>query len=157
MQTLRDNFIGEGKGMLTFQSGKPDGEELVDHFFGKNNTPKMNFRHLRMVMEKKNLDIFSSAPAIAAIPMRSVYARTFRKCPSWSTRASFSMRKRKYPRRSFLQPSARKIRWLGVKNRKGSRLLRARLTVLPRHHPERYPDFKEPEDTCRILQKRVPS
>lgn len=58
MQALRDSLIGEGKGILTFQSGKPGGgEELVDHFFGANNAPKMNFRRLRRAMEKKELDI----------------------------------------------------------------------------------------------------
>lgn len=57
-QALRDNLIGEGKGMLTFQSGKPGGdEEFVGHYFGEIQTPKMNFRRLRMAMEKKKLDI----------------------------------------------------------------------------------------------------
>src|SRR5699024_6998104 len=58
MQALRDNLIGEGKGMLTFQSGKPAGdEEFVDHYFGETRTPKMNFRRLRNTMEKGRLDI----------------------------------------------------------------------------------------------------
>ena len=55
---MTDNLIGEGKGMLTFQSGKPGGsEELVDHYFGPLNTPKMNFRRVRRAMERKTLDI----------------------------------------------------------------------------------------------------
>ena len=58
LQALCDNLIGEGKGILTFQSGKPEGdEEFVDHFFGETKTPKMNFRRLRNAMEKGTLDI----------------------------------------------------------------------------------------------------
>lgn len=58
LQALCDNLIGEGKGILTFQSGKPEGDdEFVDHFFGETKTPKMNFRRLRNAMEKGTLDI----------------------------------------------------------------------------------------------------
>ena len=58
LQALRDNIIGEGKGLLTFQSGKPSGDdEFVDHFFGETKARKMNFRRLRNTMEKGNLDI----------------------------------------------------------------------------------------------------
>lgn len=57
-QALSDNLIGSGKGMLTFQSGKPAGdEEFVDHYFGSTSLPKMNFRRLRLAMEKGKLDI----------------------------------------------------------------------------------------------------
>lgn len=57
-QALRGNVIGEGRGLLTFQSGKPDGdEEFVDHFFGPTQRRKMNFRRLRSAMRRGNLDV----------------------------------------------------------------------------------------------------
>ncbi len=58
LQGLRDNMVGPGKGLLTMEGGKPGGEdEFEEHLFGVDNRPKMNFRRLRMAMERGNLDV----------------------------------------------------------------------------------------------------
>lgn len=59
LQGLTDNLVGPGRGVLTMQSGKPGGEEeFVEHYAGHVNKPKMNFRRLRMAMERGRLDVF---------------------------------------------------------------------------------------------------
>jgi anaerobic selenocysteine-containing dehydrogenase len=58
MQGLRNNLAGPGKGLLTMEGGKPEGEkEFVDHVCGPNASPKMNFRRLLNTMKKGNLDV----------------------------------------------------------------------------------------------------
>ncbi len=58
LQGLRDNMVGSGKGLLTMEGGKPGGEdEFEEHLFGPSNKPKMNFRRLRIAMEKGNIDV----------------------------------------------------------------------------------------------------
>ena len=58
LQGLRDNMAGSGKGLLTMEGGKPGGEdEFEEHLFGPDNRPKMNFRRLRIGMERGNIDV----------------------------------------------------------------------------------------------------
>lgn len=59
LQGLTDNMIGAGRGVLTMQSGKPGGEEeYIEHHIGHLNKNKMNFRRLRMAMERGRMDVF---------------------------------------------------------------------------------------------------
>lgn len=58
MQGLCDNLVGPGKGLLTMEGGKPEGEkEFVDHVCGPTAAPKMNFRRLLAAMKKGDIDI----------------------------------------------------------------------------------------------------
>lgn len=58
LQGLRDNLAGEGKGLLTMEGGKPGGEDVFEeHLFGSDTRPKMNFRRLRIAMQRGNLDV----------------------------------------------------------------------------------------------------
>lgn len=58
MQGLRDNMVGPGKGLLTMEGGKPGGEDIFEEkILGKSDKPKMNFRRLRIAMQRKNLDV----------------------------------------------------------------------------------------------------
>ena len=58
LQALTDNIFGSGRGIMTMQSGKPGGDdEFVDALLGPLDKAKMNFRRLRMAMEKGNIDV----------------------------------------------------------------------------------------------------
>lgn len=58
LQGLTGNMIGPGKGLLTMEGGKPGGEdEFEEHLFGPSDKPKMNFRRLRIAMERGRLDL----------------------------------------------------------------------------------------------------
>ena len=58
LQTLRDNLIGSGKGLLTMEGGKPEGEkEFVDAVCGPAKDSGVNFRRLLNTMKKGNLDV----------------------------------------------------------------------------------------------------
>lgn len=58
MQGLRDNLVGPGKGLLTMEGGKPEGEkEFVDHICGANEAPRMNFRRLLSNLKKGDIDV----------------------------------------------------------------------------------------------------
>lgn len=82
LQALTDNLIGRGKGILTFQSGKPGGgEELVNHFFGENNAPKMNFRKLRNAMSKGRVDVLFLNSSYRRNPDALGVAKAIRKVP----------------------------------------------------------------------------
>ena len=58
LQGLRDNLVGPGKGLLTMEGGKPGGQdEFEGHVLGAETRPKMNFRRLRIGMERGNIDV----------------------------------------------------------------------------------------------------
>lgn len=58
LQGLRGNLVGEGKGLLTMEGGKPGGEDVFEeHLFGSETRPKMNFRRLRIAMQRGNMDV----------------------------------------------------------------------------------------------------
>jgi formate dehydrogenase major subunit len=58
IQVLRNNIMGSGMGLMTMESGKPEGEkEFVDHICGP--APAgVNFRRLRIAMDRNELDVF---------------------------------------------------------------------------------------------------
>jgi formate dehydrogenase major subunit len=57
MQVLCNQIMGSGKGLLTMESGKPEGEkEFVDHICGR--APAgVNFRRLRIAMDRNEIDV----------------------------------------------------------------------------------------------------
>ena len=58
LQALRDNLIGSGRGLLTMEGGKPEGEkEFVDAVCGPAKDSGVNFRRLLNTMRKGNLDV----------------------------------------------------------------------------------------------------
>ena len=58
LQALRDNLIGPGKGLLTMEGGKPEGEkDFVDAVCGPAKDTGVNFRRLLNTMKKGNLDV----------------------------------------------------------------------------------------------------
>lgn len=58
LQALRNNLAGPGKGLLTMEGGKPEGEdEFVDHVCGKAPGPSVNFRRLLGAMKKGDIDV----------------------------------------------------------------------------------------------------
>ncbi|WP_298069013.1 molybdopterin-dependent oxidoreductase [uncultured Mailhella sp.] len=172
LQALRDNLIGEGKGMLTFQSGKPGGgEELVDHFFGENKTPKMNFRRLRMTMEKKNLDVLFLNSSYRRNPDALGVRKAIEKVP-FVVHMGFFLDEESEVSTLFIPaafgPESQGCGY-GNENQVAWRekLVQAPGSCVPawqfyrdvgrRLDPERYPDFKDPEALCRMLQQLVPS
>ncbi len=172
LQALRDNLIGEGKGMLTFQSGKPGGgEELVDHFFGENNTPKMNFRRLRLAMEKKNLDILFLNSSYRRNPDALGVRKAIQKVP-FVVHMGFFLDEESEVSTLFIPatfgPESQGCGY-GNENQVAWRekIVQAPGSCVPawqfyrdigrKLDPERYPDFKDPEEICRMLQAEVPS
>lgn len=58
LQGITDNMVGPGKGLMTMEGGKPGGEdEFEKHIVGLSDKPKMNFRRLRIAMERERLDV----------------------------------------------------------------------------------------------------
>lgn len=172
MQALRDNLIGEGKGMLTFQSGKPGGgEELVDHYFGENNTPKMNFRRLRLAMEKKRIDILFLNSSYRRNPDALGVRRAIQKVP-FVVHMGFFLDEESEVSTLFIPatfgPESQGCGY-GNENQVAWRekIVDAPGSCVPAWQfyrdigrkvaPESYPDFKDPEELCRMMQGNVPS
>jgi formate dehydrogenase major subunit len=58
LQGLRDNLAGSGKGILTMEGGKPEGEkEFVDRVCGPAAADGVNFRRLLAAMKKGDIDV----------------------------------------------------------------------------------------------------
>jgi formate dehydrogenase major subunit len=111
LQGLRDNLIGPGKGLLTMEGGKPEGEkEFVDHVCGPNNSPKMNFRRLLMTMKRKNLDLLFLNSSYRRYPDSKACSRPSGTCPSSCTAASSPPRNWRWPTSSCPRPSPRRAR-----------------------------------------------
>ncbi|MBO4318555.1 MAG: molybdopterin-dependent oxidoreductase [Mailhella sp.] len=172
LQALRDNLIGNDRGMLTFQSGKPGGaEELVDHFFGENKTPKMNFRRLRMAMEKKNLDILFLNSSYRRYPDSKGVRKAIQNVP-FVVHMGFFLDEESEVSHLFIPATfGPESAGLGYGNENQvawrEKLVQAPGSCVPawqfyrdigrRMDPEHYPDFKDPEDIIRLMQKHVPS
>ncbi|MDO5536306.1 MAG: molybdopterin-dependent oxidoreductase [Desulfovibrionaceae bacterium] len=172
IQALRDNLIGKGRGMLTFQSGKPGGgEELVDEYFGENKTPKMNFRRLRMAMSKGNLDILFLNSSYRRNPDAKGVRDAIKKVP-FVVHMGFFLDEESEVSTLFIPatfgPESQGCGY-GNENQVAWRekLVEAPGSCVPawqfyrdigrKMDPERYPDFKDPEALCRLMQQKVPS
>ena len=58
LQALTGNMIGPGKGILTMEGGKPEGEkEFVDAMCGEAKAQGVNFRRLLALMKKGSIDV----------------------------------------------------------------------------------------------------
>ena len=58
LQALQDNLIGPGKGILTMEGGKPEGEkEFVDKICGAAKAQGVNFRRLLTSMKRGAIDV----------------------------------------------------------------------------------------------------
>lgn len=58
LQGVTNNLIGPGKGILTMEGGKPEGEkEFVDEMCGEAKAQGVNFRRLLALMKKGSLDV----------------------------------------------------------------------------------------------------
>ncbi|MBO4316837.1 MAG: molybdopterin-dependent oxidoreductase [Mailhella sp.] len=172
LQALCDNIIGNDKGMLTFQSGKPGGgEELVDHFFGENKTPKMNFRRLRAAMEKKNIDILFLNSSYRRNPDAQGVRKAIQNVP-FVVHMGFFLDEESEVSTLFI-PAAfgPESSGLGYGNENQvawrEKLVQAPGSCVPawqfyrdvgrKMDPDRYPDFNDPEDIIRLMQQHVPS
>lgn len=171
MQALRDSLIGEGKGILTFQSGKPGGgEELVDHFFGANNAPKMNFRRLRRAMEKKELDILFLNSSYRRYPDSQGVRKAIQNVP-FVVHMGFFLDEESEVSTLFI-PAAfgPESQGCGYGN-ENQVAWREKLVEAPGHCvpawqfyrdiglklDQRYPNFKNPEEFEKLMQENVPS
>ncbi len=57
-QGVKNNLIGSGRGILTMESGKPEGEkEFVDHMCGETDKTGVNFRRLLSAMNSGDIDV----------------------------------------------------------------------------------------------------
>lgn len=58
LQALRDNLMGSGRGVLTMEGGKPEGEkEFVDAVCGPLDGESFNFRRLLAALKKGDMDM----------------------------------------------------------------------------------------------------
>ena len=172
LQGLKDNLIGNDRGVLTFQSGKPGGaEELVDHFFGELKTPKMNFRRLRMAMEKKNLDILFLNSSYRRYPDSQNVRKAIQNVPFVVHMGFFPDEESEVSTLFIPATFGPESKGLGYGN-ENQVAWRKKLVQAPGHcvpawqfyrdvgrkmDPEKYPDFKDPEDIIRMMQQYVPS
>ena len=172
LQALRDNLIGSGKGMLTFQSGKPGGiDELVDHYFGENRTAKLNFRRIRLAMEKGNLDILFLNSSYRRYPDALGVRKAIAKVP-FVVHMGFFLDEESEVSTLFI-PAAFGPESAGCGYGNENQLAwREQILKAPGScvsawqfyrdvgrlvDPEHYPDFSGPEDICRMMQAHVPS
>ena len=172
MQALRDNLIGEGKGMLTFQSGKPGGdEEFVDHFFGEAKAAKMNFRRLRNSMERGRIDMLFLNSSYRRYPDAKGVRAAIAKVP-FVVHCGFFLTEETEVASLFVPATfGPESQGSGYGNEQQA-VWREKLTEAPgscapswqfyrdvgrRLDPERYPDFKDPEDLYRRFTALVPS
>ena len=82
LQGITGNMIGEGRGVLTMHSGKPGGEhEFVEAMAGHVKAAKMNFRRLRLAMDKKRLDILFLNSSYRRYPDASGVRKSIQKVP----------------------------------------------------------------------------
>ncbi len=172
MQALRDNLIGEGKGMLTFQSGKPAGdEEFVDHYFGETKTPKMNFRRLRNTMEKGRLDILFLNSSYRRYPDSKGVRKAIDKVP-FVVHCGFFLTEETEAADLFVPATfGPESQGSGYGNEQQvvwrEKMVDAPGSCVPswqfyrdvgrRLDPERYPDFRDPEDLYRRFSALIPS
>ena len=172
MQALRDNLIGEGRGMLTFQSGKPGGdEEFVDHFFGENTKPKMNFRRLRNAMSRGKIDILFLNSSYRRYPDSKGVREALAKVP-FVVHCGFFLTEESEAAHLFIPATfGPESQGSGYGNEQQA-VWREQLTDAPGScapswrfyrdvgrlvDPERYPDFRDPEDMYRRFTELVPS
>ncbi|MFR9038133.1 MAG: molybdopterin-dependent oxidoreductase [Bilophila wadsworthia] len=110
LQALRDNLIGSGKGLLTMEGGKPEGEkEFVDAVCGPAKDSGVNFRRLLNTMKKGNLDVLFLNSSYRRYPDCTGVAEAIARWGSWSIAAS-RPRRWMWPICSCPPPSARKAR-----------------------------------------------
>ena len=172
MQALRDNLIGEGKGMLTFQSGKPGGDEIfVDRHFGESHTPKMNFRRLRNAMSRGKLDILFLTSSYRRYPDSKGIREAIGKVP-FVVHCGFFLTEESEVAHLFIPATfGPESQGSGYGNEQQvvwrEKLVDAPGSCVPswqfyrdvglRIDPERYPDFKDPEALYRMFTEAVPS
>lgn len=172
MQALRDNLIGEGRGMLTFQSGKPGGDEtFVDHFFGENKKPKMNFRRLRSMMSRGQIDILFLNSSYRRYPDSKGVREAIAKVP-FVVHCGFFLTEESEAAHLFIPATfGPESQGSGYGNEQQV-VWREKLTQAPGScapswqfyrdvgrlvDPKRYPDFTDPEDLYRKFSAQVPS
>ncbi|MDR3043324.1 MAG: molybdopterin-dependent oxidoreductase [Desulfovibrio sp.] len=172
LQALRDNLIGSGKGMLTFQSGKPAGdEEFIDHHFGETKAPKMNFRRLRNTMEKGALDILFLNSSYRRYPDSKGVRAAIAKVP-FVVHCGFFMTEETDAASLFVPATfSPESQGSGYGNEQQvvwrEKIVQAPGSCAPswqfyrdvgrKLDPKRYPDFKDPEDLYRQFQAVIPS
>ena len=172
LQALCDNLIGEGKGILTFQSGKPEGDdEFVDHFFGETKTPKMNFRRLRNAMEKGTLDILFLNSSYRRYPDSKGVRKAIDKVP-FVVHCGFFLTEETEAADLFVPATfGPESQGSGYGNEQQvvwrEKMVQAPGSCAPswqfyrdvgrKLDPGRYPDFKDPEDLYRRFSALVPS
>lgn len=172
LQALSDNLIGEGKGILTFQSGKPGGgEELVNHFFGESKKQKMTFRRLRNAMEKGKIDVLFLNSSYRRNPDALGVRKAIEKVPFVCHMGFFPDEELEVSH--LFIPAAFGPESMGVgygnENQLAFRekLLQAPGSCVPawqfyrdigrRIDPDRYPDFQDPAGLLELMGRHVPS
>ncbi len=172
LQALRDSLIGEGRGMLTFQSGKPGGgEELVDHCFGKSGARKMNFRRLRASMEKGLIDVLFLNSSYRRNPDALGVRRAIEKVPFVVHMGFFPDEESEVSTLFIPAAFGPESQGTGYGN-ENQICWREKIVTAPGEcvpawqfyrdvgravDPDRYPDFRDPEALCGMLHEHVPS
>lgn len=172
LQALTDNLIGPGKGILTFQSGKPGGvEELVDHYFGKPSAPKMNFRRLRNAMEKKRLDILFLNSSYRRYPDAQGVRKAISGVPFVVHMGFFPDEEMEISHLFIPAAFGPESQGTGYGNENQvawrEKLVDAPGSCVPawrfyrdvgrKLRPDKYPDFSRPQDLIGLMQRHVPS
>lgn len=172
LQALTDNLIGDGKGILTFQSGKPGGgDELVDHFFGESKAQKMTARKLRNSMEKGRLDILFLNSSYRRYPDALGMRKAIENVPLVVHMGYFPDEEMEVCNLFIPATFGPETSGTGYGNENQvawrEQLVEAPGTCVPawkfyrdigrKLEPEKYPNFESPADLVKLLNEHVPS
>ena len=137
LQALRDNLIGSGRGLLTMEGGKPEGEkEFVDAVCGPAKDSGVNFRRLLNTMKKGNLDVLFLNSSYRRYPDCTGVAEAIKK-------VGFVLR-------------SREAGGLARQVRGRARKLCPRLAVLPRHRAQAGPGDLSRFHRTRRTERTLP-
>ena len=172
LQALRDNLIGSGRGLLTMEGGKPEGEkEFVAAVCGPAKDSGVNFRRLLNTMKKGNLDVLFLNSSYRRYPDCTGGAEAIKKVGFVVHRGFFKTEEMDVADLFVPATFGPESQGSGYGNEQQvvwrEKMVQAPGSCAPswqfcrdvgrKLDPGRYPDFKDPEDLYRRFSALVPS
>lgn len=172
LQGIRGQLLGPGKGVLTMEGGKPEGEkEFVDHICGEAAGPGVNFRRLLSAMSKGEIDLLFLNSSYRRYPDTRRVKAALEKVPFIVHRGFFMTEETEachlFIPASFSPESSgshygaeKQVVWR-------DKMLDPPGSCVPdwqfyrdvgrRLAPDKYPDFSGPEELYEMFRRAVPS
>ncbi len=172
LQGLTGNIIGGGRGLLTMEGGKPEGEkEFIDIMCGPSDAAGMNFRRLLNALAKKSVDLVFLNSSYRRYPDCDAVRDALKECPFVVYRGFFATDEMEVA--DLFVPATFSLESAGshygaekqvVWREKG---LQAPGSCVPDWQfyrdvgkliaPDKYPDFAGPAELCDTFNKTVES